>query len=292
MEINAAVGSTTIIFQCNDKDATIRKSNTNAQVIRVGPRDIDPPREAQTAKAFAKSHKQRLKGQVEQERGEGVALTNPTSHRDRSNWVPIVQKEGGSVGIGSGKGMLNKDRETKLVKNCAKVRVGNPVVGFFLVKKNQSTIHRGVGKTTSRSSSFCSVAQNVAKSHCHISGVATTNKARLMGRDQIREDDRKSGGEHAGKDLNITIGEGDRPPISEVRVASTRLWKQTHESLRPRRWRRTTRQDSIEKGEKDRDKGFSERLIPFIRNAIRARGLTGRECLNRGQQFVGCKGRK
>jgi len=71
MEINAAVGSTTIIFQGNDKDATIRKSNTNAQVIRVGPRDIDPPREAQTAEAFAKSHKQRLKGQVEQERGEG-----------------------------------------------------------------------------------------------------------------------------------------------------------------------------------------------------------------------------
>jgi len=296
VKIDSAVGSTTVIFQRDNKNATIRQSNTNAQVIRVGPRDVDPPREAQTPETLTKSHEQRFESQVEQERGERVALTNPTANRNRSNRMTIVQKESGGVCVGGGKGMLNKDREAKFVENGTKVRVRNPVVGFFLVEENQSTFHRGRARTSTtawRSSSFGSVAQNVAESHCHISSIAITNKASLMRRDQVGKDIRKSRGEHAGEDLDVTVGEGDRSPISDVSVDSTRLWDQRHKGLRPRQRRRTTRQDSVEKGKKDRDKGFGERLIPFIRNAIRARGLTGRKCLNRGQQLVrGERGKK
>jgi hypothetical protein len=91
-----------------------------------------------------------------------------------------------------------------------------------------------------------------------------------MSGDQIRKDGCKTRGKQPGKDLDIAISERDRTPVSDGRVVAARLWDEGDESAGPGRRSRSSRQDRIEQGKKDRDKGVCKRLIPFIRNAIRA----------------------
>jgi hypothetical protein len=134
-KVDTAVGGTTVIVQDGNKDSSVRKSNTDVEVIRIGTNDEHPPREAKTTETSAKGNQQRFESQVEQKRGKGVALTDPTSHRNRSNRRAIVQKESGGRGVGSGEGMLNKGRETKLGKDSREVRVRDPVVGLFLIEE-------------------------------------------------------------------------------------------------------------------------------------------------------------
>jgi hypothetical protein len=59
-------------------------------------------------------------------------------------------------------------------------------------------------------------------------------------------------------------------------VVAAGLREEGDEGTRPGGWSRPTRQDGIEQGEKDWNKGIDERLIPFIRNAIRAGGSARR----------------
>ena len=70
-EVDATVGSTTVFAQGENKDTTIRESDANGGVVSIGPSDKHPPRDANTLKPCAERHQQRLKGQVEQERGKG-----------------------------------------------------------------------------------------------------------------------------------------------------------------------------------------------------------------------------
>jgi len=284
-EVDAAVGSTTIFSQGENKNTTIRKSDANGGIVSIGPSDKRPPREANTLKPCAERHQQRLKGQVEQERGKGVALANPASNRNRSNRMTIVHEESGSVGVSDSEGVLDKGRETKLSKDSRKIRVGDPVVSFFLIKEDERTIHRAIGSD----SLVSSVTKNVTHSHGNISGIAIFSEASLMGRNQSRKNRGETGRKQPREDLNIAVGKRDRPPIGNGRKVTARLGNKGNKGARPRRRSRASRQDRIEEGKKDRDEGVCKRLIPFIRNTIRTRGTTERKSLNRGQQFVSSK---
>ena len=46
--------------------------------------------------------------------------------------------------------MLKERGKTEFGKDSRKIRVGDPVVGFLLIKENQHTVHRGgVGESES-----------------------------------------------------------------------------------------------------------------------------------------------
>jgi hypothetical protein len=45
VKVDATVGGTTIVVQRDNKNTAIRKRDTNAEVIRIGPSDIHPPGE-------------------------------------------------------------------------------------------------------------------------------------------------------------------------------------------------------------------------------------------------------
>jgi hypothetical protein len=205
-EVDTAVGGTTISVQDGDKDSSVRKDNTNVEVIRIGTDDEHPPREAKTTEASAKGDQQRFESQVEQERGKGITLTDPTSHSNRSNRRTIIQEESRSRGIGGSEGMLYKGRETKFGENGRKIRVRNPVVGLFLIEEQQTAIHRVFGGVT----------QDVAKSHGDVGSVAITDKTSLMGRDQRRKYSGQARRKHSRENLDVTIGEGDRTPVGKA----------------------------------------------------------------------------
>jgi hypothetical protein len=176
--------------------------------------------------------------------------------------VTIVHEVSRGRSVGGGKSVLYKGRKTKFGKDSRKIRVRDPVVGFFLVEEYNSTVDRVLGGVT----------QDFTNSHGDISGIAILNEASLMRRDQVRKDGSKATSKHPGEDLNIAVGEGDRTPVGNVREVSARLGNKGHEGTRPR-WRRgTSGQDRIEQRKKNRGEGFSKRLIPFIRNSVRTRG--------------------
>ena len=200
--------------------------------------------------------------------------------------MTIVHEESGGVGVGDSKGVLGKGRETELSEDSRKVRVGDPVVGFFLIKEDERTIHRGISSLVS------SVTKDVTNSHGDIRGVAILNEASLMWRDQMRKDGCKARGKQPRENLNIAVGKRDRPPVGDGRKVTARLGNKRDESARPGRRSGASRQNRIEKGKEDGDKGICKRLIPFIRNAIRARSASGRKSLNCGHQFVSSDRRK
>src|SRR5262245_10516578 len=106
--------------------------------------------------------------------------------------MTIVQEESGSVGVGSSKSMLNKGREAKLGENSREVGVRDSVVGFFLIKEDQRTIHRtAVGRIQVRGSLISGMAKDIMNSHGNISGISIVNEAGLMRRNQIRENGRE-----------------------------------------------------------------------------------------------------
>jgi hypothetical protein len=191
--------------------------------------------------------------------------------------MTIVHEESRGRGVGDSEGILKEGRETEFGKNSREVRVGDPVVGFLLIKENQRTIHRGRGGIRVVSGSLVrKVTKEITNSHGNISGVTVFDEASLMSGDQIRKDGCKTRGKQPRKDLDIAISERDRTPVSDGRVVTARLWDKRDESAGPGRRSRSSGQDRIEKGKKDRDKGFCKRLIPFIRNAIRAGSPTRR----------------
>ena len=65
---------------------------------------------------------------------------NPTGNRNRSDQMTIVHEKSGGVGVSDGEGVLDKGRETKLGKDSGKIRVGDPVVSFFLIKEDDVTM--------------------------------------------------------------------------------------------------------------------------------------------------------
>ena len=91
-----------------------------------------------------------------------------------------------------------------------------------------------------------------------------------MGRDQIGKHRSEARGKHLRKDLDITIGERDRMPVSDGRKVTARLGDEGDESARPGRRSSTSRQDRVEQGKKNGEKEICKRLIPFIKDAIRA----------------------
>jgi hypothetical protein len=191
--------------------------------------------------------------------------------------MTIVHEKGRSGGVGDGESVLKKRGKTKFGKDSRKIRVRDPVVGFLLIKKNQRTVHRGGGRIRVRSSSLvCEVTKEITNSHGNISGITVFDKASLMRRDQRRKHGSEAGGKHPRKDLDIAIGERDRAPISDGRKVTARLGNEGDESTRPGRRSRPSRQDRVEQGKEDGEKGICKRLIPFIRNAIRAGGPTRR----------------
>ena len=144
-------------------------------VISISSRDVNPLWEVETTEASAESDQQWFESQIEQERGKGVSLTNPTSNRNRSNRMTIVHKESGGWGVGGRKSVLNKGREAKFCEHRRKVGMRNPVVGFFLVEEDQSTVYRVIGGS--------GVAQDLANGHSDISSLSMLYKASLVRRD-------------------------------------------------------------------------------------------------------------
>ena len=63
--------------------------------------------------------------------------------------MTIVHEKGRGGGVGNGKSVLKERGKTKFGKDSRKIRVRDPVVGFLLIKKNQRTVHRGVGESES-----------------------------------------------------------------------------------------------------------------------------------------------
>jgi hypothetical protein len=206
VKVDAGVRRQAVIVQGSDKNSAIRKNETDVGVVSKGTSNKHPPGEADALEASAKGDQQRFESQVEQQGSKGVTLANPTSNRYRSNRMAIVQEKSGSVGIGCGKGMLEKGRKTVFSKNGRKVRVADPVVSLFLIKEDKSAVDRVFGGMT----------QDVANGHSDISCVAMLDKTSLMRRDKGRHDRSKARGKHPGKDLDITVGEGDRTPVSDV----------------------------------------------------------------------------
>src|SRR6185295_724025 len=101
----------------------------------------------------------------------------------------------GSVGVSDSESVLNKGRKTKLGKNSGKVRVGDSVVSFYLIKEDERTIHRAIGSD----SLVSSITKDVTNSHGNISGIAILNKASLMGRDQGRKNRCETGSKQPRK---------------------------------------------------------------------------------------------
>jgi hypothetical protein len=191
--------------------------------------------------------------------------------------MTIVHEESRGGGVSNSECVLKERGKTKFGKDSRKIRVGDPVVGFLLIKENQRTVHRGGGRIRVRSGSLVSeVTKEITNSHGNISGVTVFDKASLMGRDQIGKHGSKARGKHPRKDLNIAIGERDRAPVSDGRKVTARLGNEGDESAGPGRRSRPSRQDRIEQGEEDGEKGICKRLIPFIRDAIRAGSPTRR----------------
>jgi len=146
VKVDTAVRGTAVLVEGGDKNGAIREGDRNTEVVRKGASDENAPRELKAPEPSAESDQQRFESQIEQERGKGVPLTDPTSHRNRTNRVIIVHENSGGVGVCDRKGVLKEGRKAELGENRGKVRMGNPVVGFFLVEKDQHTVHRAVLK--------------------------------------------------------------------------------------------------------------------------------------------------
>jgi hypothetical protein len=268
VKVDTGIGSAAVSGESGYKNRAIGEGDRDTEVVCKGTSDEDTPRETKPLEPSAESNQQWLKRQIEQERSKGVPLTDPASHRHRANRVIVVHEKGGSVGVSNRKGVLEKGGEAELGKNRGEIRVRDPVVGFFLVKEDQRTVHREIVKIL-----FGGVTQDVTNSHCDISGLTTTDKASLMGRNELRKNSRKAGSKYPRKDLDIAVGKRDRTPIGNVREITAGFRDQRDKCARPGRRRRASRQDGVEQREKNREKRFGKRLVPFIRDPIRARGL-------------------
>jgi hypothetical protein len=191
--------------------------------------------------------------------------------------MTIVHEESRSGGVRDSKGMLKKRGKTKFGKDSRKIWVRDPVIGFLLIKENQRTVHSGRGGIRVMSGSLVrKMTKEITNSHGNISGITVLNEASLMGRDQMRKHGSETRSKQPRKNLDITVGERDRTPVSDGRVVTARLRDEGNEGARPGRRSRSSRQDRVEQRKKNGDKGICKRLIPFVRDAIRAGSPTRR----------------
>ena len=63
--------------------------------------------------------------------------------------MTIVHEESRGGGVSNSESVLKERGKTEFGKDSRKIRVGDPVVGFLLIKENQRTVHRGVGESES-----------------------------------------------------------------------------------------------------------------------------------------------
>src|SRR5262245_24490648 len=103
-----------------------------------------------------------------------------------------------------------------------------------------------------------------------------------MRRDQVGKNGCEPRSKQPRKNLDIAVGKSDRAQVGDVRKMTARFRNKRDEGTRAGRRSWASGQDRIEKEKENGGKGFCERLVPFIRNAIRARRAPGRKCLNRG----------
>jgi hypothetical protein len=133
VEVDLAVRCPTVLGEHSLKFGNVSSCQTQGQVIGKGGNNETTPSKRHSLKAETKRREQRLQGEVEQKRGKGVALADPTRNGNSGKGLAVLKNERMTRARRVKEHPCKSGRKTELLQYSEEIIVRHPVVGLLLI---------------------------------------------------------------------------------------------------------------------------------------------------------------